>query len=139
MKHRKELLLLLKYILYIILSHLFINFFNQKEGGIQIEMRKILKNLFTDQSDSGLLVGIFSNSKGKVMCSQACVCPQSASWLLVHCLALLRRDWYASYWNAFLFVRHIGPHLNLNTTFSKGRKRKTKISRINFLLEFYFR
>ena len=40
----------------VIKSHLFINFFNQKEGSIQIEMRKILKNLFTDQSDSGLLV-----------------------------------------------------------------------------------
>ena len=38
----------------------------------------------------------------KVMFSQVSVCPQSASWLLVHCLALSRRGRYASYWNAFL-------------------------------------
>ena len=31
------------------------------------------------------------------------VCRQLASWLLVHCSALLRRGRYASYWNAFLF------------------------------------
>ena len=32
------------------------------------------------------------------------VCPQSASWLLVHCSALLWRGRYASYWNAFLLL-----------------------------------
>ena len=31
------------------------------------------------------------------------VCPQSASWLLVHCSALLQWFRYASYWNTFLF------------------------------------
>ena len=25
-------------------------------------------------------------------------------WLLGHCLSLLRRGWYASYWNAFLLM-----------------------------------
>ena len=44
-----------------------------------------------------------TDRKGKVMFSQVFVCPQSASWLLIHCLALLRRGQYASYWNAFLF------------------------------------
>ena len=34
---------------------------------------------------------------GKVMFSQVFVCPQSASWLLAHCSALLRCDRYASY------------------------------------------
>ena len=37
------------------------------------------------------------------MFSQVSICPQSASWILVHCSALLRRGQYASYWNAFLF------------------------------------
>ena len=36
------------------------------------------------------------------MFSQMSVCPQSASWLLVHCSAFLRRGRYTSYWNAFL-------------------------------------
>ena len=35
--------------------------------------------------------------------SQVSACPQSASWLLVHCLDLLQCGRYASYWNAFLF------------------------------------
>ena len=37
------------------------------------------------------------------MFSQVSVCPQLASWILVHCSALLRRGQYASYWNAFFF------------------------------------
>ena len=36
------------------------------------------------------------------MFSHVSVCQQSASWILGHCSALLRRGWYASYWNAFL-------------------------------------
>ena len=36
------------------------------------------------------------------MFSQLSVCPQSASWILVHCSALLQHGQYASYWNAFL-------------------------------------
>ena len=35
------------------------------------------------------------------MFSQVTVCPESASWILVHDSSL-RRDRYASYWNAFL-------------------------------------
>ena len=46
------------------------------------------------------------------MFSQVSVCPQSASWILVHCSALLRRGRYAFYWNAFLLV------VNLNWTTS---------------------
>ena len=34
-------------------------------------------------------------------------CPQSASWLLVHCSSLLRHGRYASYWNVFLFNKII--------------------------------
>ena len=45
---------------------------------------------------------VITDPKGKVMFSQVSVCPQSASWLIVHCSALLRRGRYASYWNAFL-------------------------------------
>ena len=40
----------------------------------------------------------------KVMFSQVSVCPQSASWILVHCSAMLRRGRYTSYWNAFLLL-----------------------------------
>ena len=40
--------------------------------------------------------------QGKVMFPQVSVCPQSASWIQVHCSALLQRGRYASYWNAFL-------------------------------------
>ena len=40
--------------------------------------------------------------QGKVMFSRVSVCPRSASWILVHCSALLHRGRYASYWNAFL-------------------------------------
>ena len=47
---------------------------------------------------------IFTDRKGKVMFSQVSVCPQLASWLLVHWSALLRRGRYASYWNAFLLT-----------------------------------
>ena len=36
------------------------------------------------------------------MFSQMSVCPQSASWIMVHCSALLQRGRYASYWNALL-------------------------------------
>ena len=46
---------------------------------------------------------VITDPKGKVMFSQVSVCPQSASWLIVHCSALLRRGRYASYWNAFLY------------------------------------
>ena len=46
---------------------------------------------------------IITDHKGKVMFSQVSVCPQSASWLLVHYSALLRRRHHASYWNAFSF------------------------------------
>ena len=46
---------------------------------------------------------IITDRKGKVMFSQVFVSPQSASWLLVHCSALLWRGRYASYRNAFLF------------------------------------
>ena len=42
--------------------------------------------------------------QGKVMFSQVSVCPQSASWTLAHCSALLRCGRYASYWNAFLYM-----------------------------------
>ena len=42
--------------------------------------------------------------QGKVMFSQVSVCPQSASWILAHCLTLLQRGRYASYWNAFLYL-----------------------------------
>ena len=37
------------------------------------------------------------------MFSQVFICLQSASWLLIHCLALLQLGQYASYWNAFLY------------------------------------
>ena len=46
---------------------------------------------------------VITDPKGKVMFSQVSVCPQSASWLIVHCSALLRRGRCASYWNAFLY------------------------------------
>ena len=46
---------------------------------------------------------IVTDRKRKAMFSQVSVCPQSASRILVHCSALLQRDRYASYWNAFLF------------------------------------
>ena len=39
-------------------------------------------------------------------------CPQSASWLLVHCSSLLQRGRYASYWNAFLFTCIFSWELN---------------------------
>ena len=45
----------------------------------------------------------FYRPQVKVMFSQLPVCPQSVSWLLVHCSAFLQRGWYASYWNAVLF------------------------------------
>ena len=38
------------------------------------------------------------------MFSQVSVCPQSASWILDHCSALLRHGRYASHWNAFLLL-----------------------------------
>ena len=41
--------------------------------------------------------------QGKVMFSQASVCPQSTSLLLGHCSSLLQHGRYTSYWNAFLF------------------------------------
>ena len=53
------------------------------------------------------------------MFSQVSVCPQSASWILVQCSALLRRGRYASYRNVLLFdnifvencmkMKEIGP------------------------------
>ena len=43
----------------------------------------------------------FYRPQGKVMFSQASVCPQSASWLLGHCSSFLQRGRYASYWSAF--------------------------------------
>ena len=48
---------------------------------------------------------LITDRKGKVMFSQVFVCPQSASWLFIHCSALLRLGQYASYWNAFFFDR----------------------------------
>ena len=41
------------------------------------------------------------------------VCPQLVSHLLDHCLSLLRRSRYASYWNAFLFPHIYSPPTNL--------------------------
>ena len=38
----------------------------------------------------------FYGMQEKVMFSQLSVCPQLASWILVHCSALLRRGRYAS-------------------------------------------
>ena len=38
------------------------------------------------------------------MFSQVDVCPQSASWLLVHWSSLFRRGRYASYWNSSLLI-----------------------------------
>ena len=62
----------------------------------------------TDPADArlafkGKQLQCFYRPKGKVMFSQVSVCSQSASRMLVHCSALLRRGRYASYWNAFLF------------------------------------
>ena len=45
----------------------------------------------------------FYRPQGKVIFSQVSVCPQSGSWLLVHCSTLLQHARYASYWNAVLF------------------------------------
>ena len=45
--------------------------------------------------------------QGKVMFSQVSVCPQSASWLFGHWSSLLRRGWYATYWNAFLLFKNV--------------------------------
>ena len=44
---------------------------------------------------------VYYPPQGKVMVSQASVCPQSASCIPVHCSALLRDGQYASHWNAF--------------------------------------
>ena len=44
----------------------------------------------------------YYRAEGKVMFSQLSVCPQSASWILVHCSTLLQCGRYAFYWNAFL-------------------------------------
>ena len=61
-----------------------------------------------------------TDRKGKVMFSQVFVCPQSASWLLIHCLALLRRGQFASYWKhlcvygpatRFWFIFRVTPAL----------------------------
>ena len=70
--------------------------------------KTILKNRYDRQEASlfrsmGCL--IITDRKGKVMFSQMSVCPQSVSWLLIHCSALLRRGRYASYWNALLFKK----------------------------------
>ena len=46
----------------------------------------------------------FYRPQGRVMFSQVSVCPQLASWILVHCSALLQHGRYASYWNAFLLI-----------------------------------
>ena len=53
--------------------------------------------------ESSVLVSVIvTDHKGKIKFSQVFVCPQLASWLLIHCSALLWRGWYASYSNAFL-------------------------------------
>ena len=70
--------------------------------------------------------------QGKVMFSQVTVCPQSASWILVHCSALLQRSWYASYWNAFLLNvtnRWISRSHEIITTQNPGWKILFKYSR----------
>ena len=68
--------------------------------------------------------------QAKVMFSQASVshsvlnwpsfCSQLASWLLGHCSSLLRRGWYAPYWNAFLldviFTKRILEELFANNS-----------------------
>ena len=56
--------------------------------------------------------------KGKVLFSQVSVCPQSASWLLVHCSALLWCGRYASYWNGFLFLKKFESFLWRHLSFS---------------------
>ena len=95
-----------------ILSHLCANINGRKQAllvvnlpqlevefSVEFEFEFGLASIFLQ-----LLVPLFSTDrKGKVMFSQVFVCPQSASWILVHCLAFLRRGRYASYWNAFLF------------------------------------
>ena len=48
--------------------------------------------------------GSYYRPRGKVMFSQVSVCPQSASWLLVHCSTFLQHGRYASYWNAFFLL-----------------------------------
>ena len=48
----------------------------------------------------------FYRPQGKVVFSQVSVCPQSVSWILVHCSALLQCSRYTSYWNAFLLLSH---------------------------------
>ena len=63
------------------------------------------------KSKSAQIYSIFTDHKGKVMFLQVFVCPQWASWLLVHCWSLLSRGRYASYWNAFLFHRQCAKYL----------------------------
>ena len=53
--------------------------------------------------DASMWLNVYSYwPQGKVMFSNVSVCPQSASWILVHCSALLWPGRYASYSNAFL-------------------------------------
>ena len=57
---------------------------------------------------SEFVVGIFyfyrPQGEGNVFTG---VCPQSASWLFVHCAAFLRRSRHPSYWNAFLYFKYL--------------------------------
>ena len=55
--------------------------------------------------------------QGKVMFSQVFVCQQSASWLLVHCSALLQCGRCASYGNASLLYNKLYVILWLIKTF----------------------
>ena len=64
----------------------------------------VVRVLFHETNSVQINYYLATDRKGKVMFSQVFVCPQSASWPLVHCSALLRLGRYASYWNAFLFL-----------------------------------
>ena len=49
---------------------------------------------------------ITTDRKGNVMSSQVFVCPQSASWILIYCSALLQRVRYASLFYDSMVNRH---------------------------------
>ena len=61
------------------------------------------------------------------MFSQVSVCAQSASSILVHCSALLRRGRYTSYWNAFLFLFCLFFY---STKFSTLKSRTDSLDRV---------
>ena len=63
-----------------------------------------IQNFYSNPVIQFLLNSCCYRPQGKVMFSQVSVCPQSASWRLVHYLTLLQRGRYASYWNAVLFL-----------------------------------